>query len=99
MPASCFLLLLLLSLTIPATGAETYPHYYAHPAVADAHGVIAPWYRRQNGQFDYRVRIAMETLKRYPQMTLDGTPEWVVSGFVNQLRTLPVRLGPLAPAA
>ena len=40
-----------------------------------------------------------ETLKRYPQMALDGTPEWVVSGFVNQLRTLPVRLGPLAPAA
>ena len=33
-----------------------------------------------------------ETLARYPQMTLDGEPKFVVSGFVNQLRTLPVRL-------
>ncbi len=34
-----------------------------------------------------------ETLKRYPAMELAGKPEYVVSGFVNQLRTLPVRLG------
>ena len=34
-----------------------------------------------------------ETLKRYPRMQLDGRPAYVVSGFVNQLRTLPVRLG------
>jgi len=34
-----------------------------------------------------------ETLKRYPKMELAGKPEYVVSGFVNQLRTLPVRLG------
>jgi cytochrome P450 len=34
-----------------------------------------------------------ETLKRYPDMQLAGRPEYVVSGFVNQLRTLPVRLG------
>jgi cytochrome P450 len=34
-----------------------------------------------------------ETLKRYPQMELAGKPEYVVSGFINQLRTLPVRLG------
>jgi len=34
-----------------------------------------------------------ETLKRYPEMELAGKPEYVVSGFVNQLRTLPVRLG------
>ncbi len=33
-----------------------------------------------------------ETLKRYPDIRLDGKPEYVVSGFVNQLRTLPVRL-------
>jgi cholest-4-en-3-one 26-monooxygenase len=33
-----------------------------------------------------------ETLKRYPEMQLAGKPEYVVSGFVNQLRTLPVRL-------
>jgi cholest-4-en-3-one 26-monooxygenase len=33
-----------------------------------------------------------ETLARYPRMKLDGDPKYVVSGFVNQLRTLPVRL-------
>ena len=33
-----------------------------------------------------------ETLARYPAMELAGRPEYVVSGFVNQLRTLPVRL-------
>ena len=35
-----------------------------------------------------------ETLARYPEMELDGEPKYVVSGFVNQLRTLPVRLTP-----
>jgi cytochrome P450 len=34
-----------------------------------------------------------ETLARYPEIRLDGTPEYVVSPFINQLRTLPVRLG------
>jgi cholest-4-en-3-one 26-monooxygenase len=34
-----------------------------------------------------------ETLARFPAMQLAGRPEYVVSGFVNQLRTLPVRLG------
>ena len=33
-----------------------------------------------------------ETLKRFPNMEIDGEPKYVVSGFVNQLRTLPVRL-------
>lgn len=46
--------------------ATTFRHYYGHGVVADKYGVIAPWYRRQNGQFDFRVRIAAETLKRYP---------------------------------
>jgi cholest-4-en-3-one 26-monooxygenase len=34
-----------------------------------------------------------ETLKRYPAMEIIGKPTWVESGFVNQLKTLPVRLG------
>jgi cytochrome P450 len=34
-----------------------------------------------------------ETLARFPGIQLAGKPEYVVSGFVNQLRTLPVRLG------
>jgi cholest-4-en-3-one 26-monooxygenase len=33
-----------------------------------------------------------ETLRRYPNMEIEGEPAYVVSGFVNQLRTLPVRL-------
>jgi cholest-4-en-3-one 26-monooxygenase len=33
-----------------------------------------------------------ETLARYPQMELTGRPAVVESGFINQLKTLPVRL-------
>ena len=35
-----------------------------------------------------------ETLARYPNMTLAGRPTWVESAFLNQLKTLPVRLSP-----
>jgi cytochrome P450 len=34
-----------------------------------------------------------ETLKRHPHMEISGTPLFVESPFVNQLKTLPVRLG------
>jgi cholest-4-en-3-one 26-monooxygenase len=37
-----------------------------------------------------------ETIKRYPRMQMAGAPEFVESPFVNQLKTLPVRLGPRA---
>ncbi len=33
-----------------------------------------------------------ETLARYPEMTLAGKPTWVESAFLNQLKTLPVKL-------
>jgi cholest-4-en-3-one 26-monooxygenase len=33
-----------------------------------------------------------ETLARYPELELAGEPVWVESPFVNQLKTLPVRL-------
>jgi cholest-4-en-3-one 26-monooxygenase len=33
-----------------------------------------------------------ETLARYPNIALDGKPKFVESGFLNQLKTLPVRL-------
>ena len=48
--------------------AEEKPprRYFAHAAVEDRNGVIAPWYRGLNGQCDFRIRIAAETLKRYP---------------------------------
>jgi cytochrome P450 len=35
-----------------------------------------------------------ETLARYPNMVLDGTPRFVESAFLNQLKSLPVRLAP-----
>ena len=58
--------------------------YYAHEAVQDRFGVIAPWYAGQNGQCDLRVRIAAETLKRYPWATGSGgvspAPHYVYSG-------------------
>jgi cytochrome P450 len=39
-----------------------------------------------------------ETLARYPAMELAGTPQYAESPFVNQLKTLPVKLGPKQPA-
>jgi cytochrome P450 len=35
-----------------------------------------------------------ETLARYPEMTIDGRAVMVESPFINQLKTLPVKLGP-----
>ncbi len=35
-----------------------------------------------------------ETLARFPDMEIAGTPQYVESPFANQLKTLPVRLGP-----
>jgi cytochrome P450 len=34
-----------------------------------------------------------ETLKRYPKIELAGAPQYAESPFINQLKTLPVRLG------
>ena len=78
--------LLILTLVAPrAFGATNQPRYYAHTAVHDKHGVIAPWYQGLNGQCDYRVRIAAETLKRYPWTTgtnsIASYPGYVFSGF------------------
>jgi cholest-4-en-3-one 26-monooxygenase len=45
------------------------------------------------------LRLLMaETLARYPQIALAGEPAFVESPFINQLKTLPVRLGPRAAA-
>ncbi len=40
-----------------------------------------------------------ETLRRYPEMTSAGKATWVESGFINQLKTFPVALGPRSAAA
>ena len=45
------------------------------------------------------LRIMLEeTLARYPEMAMAGGPTYVESGFLNQLKTLPVSLGPRAAA-
>jgi len=70
----------------PAPPQSTTPakRYFAHPAVEDSHGVIAPWYRGPNGQLDFRVQVAADTLKRYPWATRDRAvatvPEYMLSG-------------------
>jgi cholest-4-en-3-one 26-monooxygenase len=35
-----------------------------------------------------------ETLARFPRIAIDGRPDFVRSGFINQLKTLPVKLDP-----
>jgi cholest-4-en-3-one 26-monooxygenase len=35
-----------------------------------------------------------ETLERFPKMTIAAEPSYVESGFLNQMKTLPVRLAP-----
>jgi hypothetical protein len=61
--------LLILAILLPAaTSADDRKparSYFAHPAVEDLNGVIAPWYLGQNGQCDFRLRVGIETLKRY----------------------------------
>jgi len=47
-------------------GTTNLPSYYAHATVEDTNGVIAPWYHGQNGQWDERLQIAVNVLKRYP---------------------------------
>ena len=58
--------------------------YFAHAVVEDSFGVVAPWYRGQNGQCDWRLRITAETLKRYPWADKDlavmAAPHFVFNG-------------------
>src|ERR1051326_8372838 len=63
-----------LFLVSAANAATTQPRYYAHQTVEDKQGVIAPWYKGQNGQCDFRVRISAETLKRYPWADASKAP-------------------------
>ena len=74
-------------LAISSSGATTQKRYFAHEAVADRHGVIAPWYPGQNGLVDYRVRVAAEFLKRYPWVGTDRSvmagPHWVFNARVD----------------
>lgn len=64
-PLAVFLLLAVSSLA-SLHAATNLPAYYAHPAVEDTHGVLAPWYQGLNGQLDERLNIAVNVYKRYP---------------------------------
>jgi hypothetical protein len=72
---------------ITAQAATAQKRYFAHDAVEDSHGVIAPWHRGQNGQIDLRVRVAAEFLKRYPWVGIDGAlmagPHYIFNARVN----------------
>lgn len=63
---SCLLAIVAAGAWHLAGAKDPSTRYFAHQAVLDRYGVIAPWYTGQNGQFDNRVRIAAETLRRYP---------------------------------
>ena len=69
------------------SAATTQPRYYAHDAVEDSHGVVAPWYQGHNGQIDLRVRVAAEFLKRYPWVDRDRSvmagPHYVFNARVD----------------
>ena len=81
------MLLLICGFTGLSHAATTQQRYYAHEAVQDSHGVIAPWYRGQNGLVDYRVRVAAEFLKRYPWVSRNPSvmagPHWVFNARVD----------------
>jgi len=58
--------------------------YFAHARVEDNYGVIAPWYQGLNGQCDWRVRVAAETMKRFPwsgNRALVDLPEYMINGM------------------
>ncbi|MCX7428391.1 MAG: malectin domain-containing carbohydrate-binding protein [Planctomycetia bacterium] len=69
------------------SAATTQPRYYAHDAVEDSHGVVAPWYQGPDGQIDLRVRVAAEFLKRYPWVDRDRSvmagPHYVFNARVD----------------
>ncbi len=74
----------LLALCSGARGQAAQGRYYAHTAVEDRYGVIAPWYTAPNGPWDWRIRIAAETLRRYPWVAppeaLAPAPHYIYNG-------------------
>ena len=77
------ILLVALSIQFAQAGTSLY-FYYAHPPKWISTASFSPWYKGQNGQYDFRVRIAAETVKRYPWATADRAvvpaPEYLYNG-------------------
>jgi hypothetical protein len=89
-----------LGIQAPLTlGAAPPTHYYAHEVVTDKYGVIAPWYQGQNGQVDFRIAVASETLRRYPWLGPPRCeivlPEYLLSSFWEISSTGEIRTRPL----
>lgn len=82
-------LILIAAVSAAYAGEEDYERYFAHSAQTDRYGVIAPWYKGQNGQFDLRVQVAADTLKRYPWTTkgqyLPPAPAFIYNGHWNDV--------------
>ncbi len=76
--------LLIAGVVSAVSAATVQERYYAHKAVHDQHGVIAPWYTGTNGQIDERIRVAVAMLKRYPWTPAGkaprSLPEYIYSG-------------------
>ncbi|MBI2300181.1 MAG: carbohydrate binding domain-containing protein [Armatimonadetes bacterium] len=88
------------AIALLAAAAAAQTRYYAYDAVTDSHGVIAPWYHGQNGQLDFRLRVAADTLKRYP-WTAPGQapaslPHYVYSGAWKISPTGEITIPPLS---
>ena len=87
LPLGALVLLLVFVCLSFVHAATSRSKYFAHDAVEDRNGVIAPWYNGQNGQFDLRVRIAAETMKRYPWTAANTAvavvPQYILNGTWN----------------
>ncbi|HZM05726.1 MAG TPA: malectin domain-containing carbohydrate-binding protein [Candidatus Saccharimonadales bacterium] len=90
LPASLLMTVLWGFTGILGTAATTQRHYYGHDAVVDTNGVIAPWYKQVNGQCDFRVRVAAETLKRYPWTTTNNA----IAAYPDYLFTSKWKISP-----
>ena len=67
-----YAILFILALSPLTARAETSREsLFAHETCEDEYGVIAPWYKGQNGQLDERIRIAVDVYKRYPWVGTD----------------------------
>ncbi len=86
---ACFTFFFLISSEF-LIAAQRLEQYFAHKTVEDKYGVIAPWYKGQNGQCDFRVRVSAEALKRFPWIDQNNaivaapyavyTPNWGLDG-------------------
>ena len=81
--------------TRPATRTRTASTSTATPSTGVRAGGRHLCLGTALARLELRILIE-ETLRRYPQIALDGEPVAAEALFVNQLKRLPVRLAPAA---